>query len=96
MKKEIRLFQENGDRILLGFFEETKVTLPNVLNPQTINFIYDKFSRLTGFVTGDGRLYRYDTQNNPAYMGSFTIRQSLRVFFDYPIAANIELTEMAP
>ena len=97
-RKEIAYWASNPkDKRRIGFYETWEIRLRGSRETRECHYITDPVGREIGFVTNEGKFYRFDSKGKAAYINEYQIvTTGLKVFFGVPISHNIDIEEIDP
>ena len=89
--KEIHVIHKTGERQIIGYLLHYKIRLPNDLKEKDVYYIHNRKERMLGYITEEGKLFRFDDLNQSKYLGSWHKELAIKIFFDYPPTVVIRL-----
>lgn len=109
-KKIVRSYSDPADpkRLLkerVGVLERNEVTLAGTRNPREHYVILDRHFREVGFISAEGRFYRFDETGRREYVGEYVIGDDperrmfmtgIKVFFKLSLDENLSLEDVDP
>jgi hypothetical protein len=89
----------------IGVLERNEITLEGSRQAREHWIIYDQHFREVGFISAEGKFYRFDEHGRRVYVGEYVIGDDpqrrmfmtgLKVFFGLPLTDNLALEDIDP